>query len=48
MAGEWTLHQVGELIEGGALVVGDGYRAKNSELTNLRIYDFSNNRLTTG
>jgi type I restriction enzyme S subunit len=32
MAGEWTLHQVSELIERGALVVGDGYRAKNSEL----------------
>ena len=32
--GEWKLYQVGELIESGALVVGDGYRAKNSELTN--------------
>ena len=32
MVGEWILHQVSELIEGGALVVGDGYRAKNSEL----------------
>lgn len=27
--GEWKLYQVGELIESGALVVGDGYRAKN-------------------
>jgi type I restriction enzyme S subunit len=33
MAGEWTLHQVGGLIEAGALVVGDGYRAKNEELS---------------
>src|SRR5581483_7262411 len=33
MKGEWALYQVNELIEDGALVVGDGYRAKNSELT---------------
>ena len=33
MAGEWTQHKVSELIEHGALIVGDGYRAKNSELT---------------
>ena len=32
MAGEWTQHKVSELIEHGALIVGDGYRAKNSEL----------------
>ena len=34
MAGKWLLHKVSDLIEDGALVVGDGYRAKNSELTN--------------
>lgn len=33
MAGKWKKHQVGALIESGALVVGDGYRAKNSELS---------------
>ncbi|MGB4976090.1 MAG: restriction endonuclease subunit S, partial [Anaerolineae bacterium] len=33
MAGEWKRYQVATLIESGALVVGDGYRAKNSELT---------------
>ncbi|MGD0946164.1 MAG: restriction endonuclease subunit S [Candidatus Binatia bacterium] len=33
MAGEWRLHQVSALIERGALVVGDGYRAKNEELS---------------
>ena len=33
MAGEWKRHDVSALIESGALVVGDGYRAKNSELT---------------
>ncbi len=33
MAGEWKQHEVSALIESGALVVGDGYRAKNSELT---------------
>ncbi len=32
MAGEWKQHGVSALIESGALVVGDGYRAKNSEL----------------
>ena len=33
MAGAWKRYQVATLIESGALVVGDGYRAKNSELT---------------
>lgn len=32
MAGEWKRYEVSALIESGALVVGDGYRAKNSEL----------------
>jgi type I restriction enzyme, S subunit len=32
VAGEWKRHEVSVLIESGALVVGDGYRAKNSEL----------------
>ena len=33
MAGEWTRHEVKDLIDAGKLVIGDGYRAKNSELT---------------
>ena len=33
MAGEWRMLQVSALIERGALVVGDGYRAKNDELS---------------
>jgi type I restriction enzyme S subunit len=33
VAGEWTSYDVSALIESGSLVVGDGYRAKNSELT---------------
>jgi len=33
MAGEWRAHQVSLLIERGALHVGDGYRAKNEELS---------------
>ncbi|WP_210204653.1 restriction endonuclease subunit S [Agrobacterium pusense] len=32
MAGEFTRHRVSELIACGALALGDGYRAKNSEL----------------
>ncbi|MBA3904153.1 MAG: hypothetical protein C0522_10870, partial [Rhodocyclaceae bacterium] len=35
MAGEWAQHQVSKLIEHGALIIGDGYRAKNSELTDF-------------
>jgi len=33
MAGEWRQHDVSALIEGGSLLIGDGYRAKNEELT---------------
>jgi type I restriction enzyme S subunit len=33
MGGERRLHEVSALIERGALVVGDGYRAKNEELS---------------
>jgi type I restriction enzyme S subunit len=33
MAGDWTRYEVQELISSAKLVVGDGYRAKNSELT---------------
>jgi type I restriction enzyme S subunit len=33
MAGEWQRHKVSELLADGKLVVGDGYRAKNSELS---------------
>ena len=33
MAGEWQQHSVSALIERGALIVGDGYRAKNEELS---------------
>ena len=33
MAGEWQRYSVSALIERGALVVGDGYRAKNNELS---------------
>jgi type I restriction enzyme S subunit len=32
MAGEFTRHRVSELIASGVLGLGDGYRAKNSEL----------------
>jgi type I restriction enzyme, S subunit len=32
MAGEWQPHEVSKLIEAGALLIGDGYRAKNDEL----------------
>jgi type I restriction enzyme S subunit len=32
MTGEWRRHSVSTLIERGALIVGDGYRAKNDEL----------------
>jgi type I restriction enzyme S subunit len=32
MALEWRRHEVKALIEGGSLVIGDGYRAKNDEL----------------
>jgi type I restriction enzyme S subunit len=33
MAGEWQLYEVSDLLNVGKLVVGDGYRAKNSELS---------------
>ena len=29
----WTPHSTGDLIAEGSLSIGDGYRAKNSELT---------------
>jgi len=32
MTGEWRRHSVSTLIERGALIVSDGYRAKNDEL----------------
>jgi type I restriction enzyme S subunit len=32
MAGEWQRYEVSKLIDAGALVIGDGYRAKNQEL----------------
>src|SRR5712692_5857957 len=34
MVSEWQRHEVADLISGGKLVVGDGYRAKNEELGN--------------
>lgn len=37
MAGKWQLHQVASLIEQGVLVIGDGYRAKNSELSSYGV-----------
>ena len=30
---EWKKHKISDLIESNALVIGDGYRAKNSELS---------------
>jgi len=33
MAGEWQFHSVSALIGRGALAIGDGYRAKNEELS---------------
>ena len=33
MASEWQVHEVKVLIEDNALEIGDGYRAKNTELT---------------
>lgn len=33
MAGEWKQHEVSRLIDQGTLFIGDGYRAKNEELT---------------
>ena len=33
MAGNWRKHDVSDLINQKALVIGDGYRAKNSELS---------------
>lgn len=33
MAGEWHLREVSDLIARGQLLVGDGYRAKNEELS---------------
>jgi len=33
MASEWRRHEVSRLLDAGQLVVGDGYRAKNVELT---------------
>ncbi len=32
MAGEWHQHEVNQLIDEGTIFIGDGYRAKNSEL----------------
>jgi len=32
MASDWRRHEVAELLAAGKLVIGDGYRAKNSEL----------------
>ncbi|MFO0754576.1 MAG: restriction endonuclease subunit S [Thermodesulfovibrionales bacterium] len=32
MADEWRQHDVSTLIDGGSLIIGDGYRAKNEEL----------------
>jgi type I restriction enzyme S subunit len=32
MVGEWQQHEVSQLIDEGTLFIGDGYRAKNSEL----------------
>jgi len=37
MAGEWEEHQVELLLREGALLINDGYRAKNSELSNTGI-----------
>ncbi len=34
MAGEWQRHETSDLINEGKLVIGDGYRAKNDELSN--------------
>ncbi|MBK7251599.1 MAG: restriction endonuclease subunit S [Gammaproteobacteria bacterium] len=31
MAGDWRRHEVSRLLDAGTLVIGDGYRAKNSE-----------------
>lgn len=33
MASEWRRHEVSDLIAGGRLLIGDGYRAKNQELS---------------
>jgi len=33
MGGEWRQHEVSRLIADGKLLVGDGYRAKNAELS---------------
>jgi len=33
MGGEWAQHQTSDLIANGKLVIGDGYRAKNEELS---------------
>jgi type I restriction enzyme S subunit len=35
MGGEWKQHAVSDLIERGALIIGDGYRAKNEELSSF-------------
>ena len=37
MAGDYEQHQVEELLRKGALLINDGYRAKNSELSNTGI-----------
>lgn len=34
MGGEWSMYRVSDLIAEGALTINDGYRAKNSELSN--------------
>jgi type I restriction enzyme S subunit len=31
MAGEWQGHEISRLIDAGAILIGDGYRAKNDE-----------------
>ena len=33
MTGKWVRHEVGALLSRGALEIGDGYRAKNAELS---------------
>jgi type I restriction enzyme S subunit len=33
MAADWRRHEVSDLLNEGSLVIGDGYRAKNEELT---------------
>jgi type I restriction enzyme S subunit len=37
MTGEWEEHEVETLLREGALLINDGYRAKNSELSHVGI-----------